>query len=307
MTEPLVSVVIPAYNPGAPLREAVDSIVAQSFSDWDLAVVDDGSDEDLGWVDDVDARVHLLHTEHLGASIARNVGIARTTGRLVAFLDADDRWLPEKLARQIGHFDADDVVLSHTGFDFIDATGDRIGPGYSAPVDYLAMLGGNLGVLQSSAVVRRTALEIVGGFNPMLWVQQDLELFLELARIGATRYVDTVEVGYRQHDANLTVDYWRAAQELLLVLDLHETFARSTKDTAALAAIKRGRRAVKRTYSFQAMDAARLARREGRTSDVLMALHRCARLSPGAAIDNVGLYLRARVRSGKSAGGEAWR
>jgi glycosyltransferase involved in cell wall biosynthesis len=296
MTEPLVSVVVPAYNPGDLLRHAIDSIVEQTFESWELAVVDDGSDEDLGWVEQTDARVRLLRTNHLGASMARNVGIAATTGALVAFLDADDRWLSDKLALQIPHFDSDDVVLSHTAFDFVDATGARTSAGYGAPVDYLAMLGGNFGVLQSSAVVRRTALEALGGFNPLLWVQQDLDLFLKLARIGSCRYLDRVEVEYRQHEANLTVDYWRAAQELLLVLDLHETFARAANDEAALVAIKGGRRATRRTYSFQAIDAARLARMQARKSDALLDLSRSARLSPAAAAESAREFLRARTQ-----------
>ena len=170
------------------------------------------------------ARVSLLRTDHLGASMARNVGIASTEGEYVVFLDADDRWLPSKLARQIELL-ADGAAFAHTVFDLMDETGERIGLGWGARVGYLDMLAGNLGVLQSSAMVRRDSLEAVGMFNPLLWVQQDLDLFLKLAHLGPPAYAETIEVEYRIHGGNLSRDYWRAIQELLLMYDLHEVAA----------------------------------------------------------------------------------
>lgn len=296
MPRPAISTIIPAYNPGPILREAVASVVGQTFEHWDLLVVDDGSAEDLSWVDDVDPRVRLLRTDHLGASIARNVGICATAGDYVAFLDADDRWHPSKLERQLDLL-RDGALFTYTAFDLIDASGDRIGPGYGGEVDYLDMLAGNLGVLQSSATVRRDALEAVGMFNPLLWVQQDLDLFLKLAHLGPSVYADSVEVDYRIHGGNLTRDYWRAIQELLLVYDLHEVAARANNDHAAIDAIAVGRRAVRRTYSYQAIDAARAALHSGRNGDAALALSRSARLSPFVVAQSAKMFIASRRRT----------
>ena len=98
---PTVSIVVPAYNPGRLLTRALDSIVAQSFGDWECVVVDDGSDEALAWVAYRDPRIRLLRQANAGVAAARNRGIEATTGRLVAFCDHDDEWLPAKLERQV--------------------------------------------------------------------------------------------------------------------------------------------------------------------------------------------------------------
>jgi glycosyltransferase involved in cell wall biosynthesis len=292
----MISVVIPAFNPGPLLKDALASVVAQTYQDWDLVVVDDGSTEDLSWVRDVDPRIRLIRTDHLGASIARNVGIGSTDGKYVAFLDADDRWRPGKLALQLNALSRG-ALFSYTAFDLIDEAGNRIGPGYGAEVGYLDMLAGTLGVVQSSATVRRDALEAVGMFNPLLWVQQDLDLFIKLAHLGPSVYTDSVEVEYRIHGSNLTKAYWRAVRELLLVYDLHEVAARTTNDDAAIAAIAIGRRAVRRTYSYQAIDAARVARRGGRNRDAALDLCRSLQLSPYAVAKSAKSFLDARLRA----------
>lgn len=102
---PCVSVVIPAYNPGAGLAAAIDSVRAQTFGDWEIVVVDDCSPEDVGaalGAGTNDPRVRLVrHDTNGGPSAARNTGVAQARGRFVAFLDADDSWYPEKLARQV--------------------------------------------------------------------------------------------------------------------------------------------------------------------------------------------------------------
>jgi hypothetical protein len=132
-------------------------------------------------------------------------------------------------------------------------------------------------------------------FNPLLWVQQDLDLFLKLAHLGPSVYSDSTEVEYRIHGGNLTKAYWRAIQELLLMYDLHEVAARATGNEAAIAAIASGRRAVRRTYSYQAIDAARAARRGGRNREAAIALGRSAQLSPYAVARSAKSFLDARL------------
>lgn len=104
-TVPTVAVVIPAYNPGPYLRPALDSVIGQTFTDWECVVVDDGSTEDLSWVDGIDKRVRLITKRNQGVSIARNVGVAATTAPWVAFLDSDDLWYPKKIEAQLATVD----------------------------------------------------------------------------------------------------------------------------------------------------------------------------------------------------------
>jgi glycosyltransferase involved in cell wall biosynthesis len=290
---PAVSIVVPARNPGPYLRPALDSVVAQTFADWELVVVDDGSTEDLAWVGDVDPRVRWERVAPRGVSIARNVGIMHTTGDLVAFLDADDVWRPEKLARQLAVMEGD-VPYSYTGFDLIDEHGTRLCAGYGRDVDYVDMLAGELGMLQSSVVARRDALLVAGLYDPMVSYQEDLDLFLRLARIGRGVYLDSVEVGYRQHGANTTTAYWDAMWALLGVLRVHETVARRDHDARALAAVRTGRRAVRKTYGYQAIDSARAARRDGRHRDAMVALARASYASPAAISHAARRWIVAR-------------
>ena len=117
---PRVSVVVPAYNPGDLLTRSLGSVLAQSMTDLEVVVVDDGSREPQGWVADLDARVTYVRQDNRGVSVARNVGVATARSEWVAFLDQDDEWLPDKLAMQL------DVVAAGpraafccTGFDWV--------------------------------------------------------------------------------------------------------------------------------------------------------------------------------------------
>jgi len=281
MSSPSVSIIVPARDPGAYLREAIDSVSAQTHDDWELVVVDDGSSEDLSWVPSSDRRVRLLRTTPQGVSSARNLGIAETTGELVAFLDADDRWHPRKLERQVAAMEPG-VPFSYTAFDLVNAAGERTGPGYGGAVGYLDMLRGNLGILQSSVVARREALYRCGLYDPLLTLQEDLDLFLRLARTGDGLYLESVEVDYRQHESNASTAYWEAMHALLDIYRVHEAAARRSGDGAAIAAVHEGRRAVRYTYGWKAIDSARSALHDHRGRDTTVALVRAISASPRA-------------------------
>jgi teichuronic acid biosynthesis glycosyltransferase TuaG len=118
---PLVSVVMPAHNAAASLERAIGSVMAQSFSDFELLVVDDASTdataEVLDRLADSDARVvALVNPERGGAAGARNIAIQRAVGRYLAFLDADDCWAPEKLTRQIEAMQREGALASCTAY-----------------------------------------------------------------------------------------------------------------------------------------------------------------------------------------------
>ena len=204
--KPRVSVVMPAYNAGRYLAEAIESVLAQTGEPYELIVVDDGSTDDTAAVlAGYGERIRRARQEHEGVSVARNRGVEMARGELVAFLDADDRFvLPTKLAEQAARFEADpglDIV--HSGWRMIEADGT---PGpvrepwrWAPALDLRAWLLHHP-VLPSAMMVRRATLERAGGFDPTLSVLEDVDLMLRLALAGAkAAWLEKVTVEYRRH------------------------------------------------------------------------------------------------------------
>jgi len=121
---PLVSVVIPVYNGERFLRESLESVVAQTFQDYEIVCVDDGStDGSCALLKQYGARVRVIQQANAGQSAARNVGVRQATGGFVAFLDQDDRWYPSKLAQQVTVLSAEpDVAMVHCNYDRMDTS-----------------------------------------------------------------------------------------------------------------------------------------------------------------------------------------
>ena len=295
MSQSAVSVVVPTYNPDRTLEEALRSVLEQSFDDWDLLVVDDGSGTDLSWVRSLDPRIRLLESGHRGVSVARNLGISASNGEFVAFLDQDDRWRPKKLENQLREM-AGGAVLSYTAFDLIDIDGNITSPGYGREVGYLDMLAGETGVLQSSTMVRRSALASVGLYDPTFKMQQDFDLALRLSRFGPSSFVRSAEVEYRLHETNASRNYWLASQEHLLLLRLHQIEAEAIGDEEALEAARVGVRRVSSTYAHQAIDAARGSWRHGDRRGAAIALLHSLKLSPRVTARSTASWIGARGR-----------
>ncbi len=114
--KPKVSVIIPTYNRGWVLREAIDSVLAQDYTDYELIVVDDGSTDNTRKILDSYGRdIIVLQQPNQGVSAARNRGIAESRAQLVALLDSDDIWLPQKLTRQVAFFKSNpDALICQT-------------------------------------------------------------------------------------------------------------------------------------------------------------------------------------------------
>ena len=112
---PRVSVLIPTYNCGRFISEAIDSVLAQTFTDFEIIVVDDGSTDDTAQVMTQYPQVKYIQREHCGVSPTRNAAIAAATGEIVVFLDADDMWTPDKLEKQVKYLDENpDCMLVFT-------------------------------------------------------------------------------------------------------------------------------------------------------------------------------------------------
>lgn len=187
--DPLVSVLMPVYNGEQFIREAIESVQAQTVTDWELLVVDDGSsDSSRGIVEQIaaeDVRVRLFATGESGsgAACARNVGLEVARGRYVGFLDCDDAWLPHKLERQLALLEASGAGLAFGAYERVDETGKTLGAvGVPVCVDYASLLKTNyIGCLTAIYDIQ------VFGKVPMvvdLACHEDYPLWLRLLRDG---------------------------------------------------------------------------------------------------------------------------
>jgi len=192
--KPLVSVIIPTCNRGWVLQEAIDSVLAQDFEDFELIVVDDGSTDNTGeMLDSYEQDLIVIRQSNRGVSAARNRGIAEAAGLLIAFLDSDDLWLPRKLSRQVDFFNSNpDAVINQTEEIWI-RNGVRVNPRtrhhkFSGMIFERSLA---LCLVSPSAVMmRRSLLDAVGLFDEDLPACEDYDLWL---RISWRYPVDLIE------------------------------------------------------------------------------------------------------------------
>jgi glycosyltransferase involved in cell wall biosynthesis len=220
---PAVSVVIPAYNAARFLREAIDTAMAQTFTDYEIIVIDDGStDATESIARSFGDKVRYFRQQNRGASAARNEGIRKATGKYIAFLDSDDLWAPEKLAVQVRILDQDEetsLVYSDWALTQDNGPGRRsfleIVPGASGRVfDDLIQRGF---VLTSTVLVRHSCLDEVGAFDEALPVVEDYDLWLRIAHRWKFALIKDRLVTKRNWEGNLSSDTPKAAANKILV------------------------------------------------------------------------------------------
>lgn len=216
MIEYSIDVVIPVFDGENYVIEAIDSVRNQTVQVGQIFVVDDGSSDrtkDLvGAVGELDSRVKLISTEHSGVSAARNVGIQSSSAEFIAFLDADDIWLPDKLEHQMQAFDSGGkrVGFVHSSYFYVDEEGKYLS---SHPVippqkkgDIFKPLLFDSYVLSGSAssvVVRRSVLVRAGCFDRDLYYGEDWDLWLRLALISWVDFTPNAVVGIRVHSESV--------------------------------------------------------------------------------------------------------
>jgi len=183
--QPKVSVIIPTYNRGWVLREAIESVLSQEFSDYELIVVDDGSTDDTPEILEVYGRdIIVLHQSNRGVSAARNRGIAVSRGQLVAFLDSDDLWLPRKLTRQVDFFKANPAALICQTQETWVRNGVRVNPGNRHHKFSGMIFEPSLAlclVSPSAVMIRKTLFDRVGTFDESLPACEDYDLWLRVS------------------------------------------------------------------------------------------------------------------------------
>lgn len=206
---PLVSVVIPTYNSAHYVTAAVDSVLQQSFTDFEVLVIDDGSTDDTRAVlSRYGAPVRYHVQPNGGVSVARNRGIAESTGRYVAFLDADDTWYPQKLERQLDAMTrSPGFGLCYTGFRFVDDSMRPLRDFHPRQFENALegmLFEGNIVSSVCTVLVERALFEDVGGFDPELSQCADWDMWVRVARRTQFLALDELLVTYRQHASNMS-------------------------------------------------------------------------------------------------------
>lgn len=207
-----VSAILPVFNGRRYLREAAESVVAQTLAPCELIVVDDGSTD--GSIDELTALpgapfpVKVLRQPNAGQSAARNLAARHAEGDYLAFLDQDDRWLPRHLEDLAGVLDENPAAgWAYSDFDEIDGGGNLVtlsfmrAHGVRHPKSSITdCIRTDLMVLPSASVLRRAAFEQAGGFDELLVGYEDDDLFVRVFRLGwEHRFVDRSLVRFRIH------------------------------------------------------------------------------------------------------------
>jgi glycosyltransferase involved in cell wall biosynthesis len=182
---PLVSVILPTYNRGWILTEAIDSVLAQEYTDYELIVVDDGSTDNTREILDAYGQdIIVFRQANKGVSTARNRGIAEAGGQLVAFLDSDDLWLPRKLLRQVDFFKFNPTAVINQTEEIWIRNGVRVNPKdrHRKPSGMIFERSLGLCLVSPSAVmIRKTLFDAVGVFDESLPACEDYDLWLRIS------------------------------------------------------------------------------------------------------------------------------
>lgn len=230
---PTISVIIPAFNAQATIKETIASVQAQTFSDFEIILIDDGSTDDtLRIVQQIsDPRLRIFSYSNSGPSVARNNGISQATGNYIAFLDADDLWTPDKLERQLQALKIHpEAGVAYSWIYFLDEIGNNSYADTSTSYEgnvYANLLVRNFLHNGSNPLIRKQAIDIVGLFDPTLNHGEDWEFYIRLASIYPFVLIPEPQVIYRQSIGTATSKIELIEEKMLTVIDCVFTAAPS--------------------------------------------------------------------------------
>jgi glycosyltransferase involved in cell wall biosynthesis len=210
MNHERVSVILPTYNRARYIRSALDSAIGQTHAPCEIIVVDDGSTDETAEVcGGYGQPVTYLHKPNGGVSSARNVGIREAKGDFVAFLDSDDVWMPEKLARQVEFLSDRDFGFALSEIEYVDAddrlTGRSTFRSHLGPDgDLLRALLARPFCIASILIFRRSVIDAIGLFDESLRTAEDIDYLLRAASRFKGGLVDTPLVKYRRTPGSLS-------------------------------------------------------------------------------------------------------
>ena len=209
---PTISVVMSVFNAGANLRDAVESVLAQTFADFEFIIIDDGStDASPQLLRDYaarDARIRVTLRGNKGLTVTLNEGLQQARGEFVARMDCDDVCLPDRFRTQLDYLRADQRLVCAGGhFEMIDEKGrllTRLRPPSDDAAIQKLLLAGHTAICHPSAMMRREAVARVGGYDAYFKTTQDLDLWLRLGEVGRLGNVPEVVLKFRQHGGSVS-------------------------------------------------------------------------------------------------------
>lgn len=208
----MVSVIIPVYNGTNYLREAIDSVLAQTYTHYEILVVDDGS-TDRTWevIQSYGTRVRGIRKENGGVASALNCGIREAEGKYIAWLSHDDLFLPEKLGHQIKFLETfKESKACYTDYHVIDLGGNPLSevttPWYP-PTQVLRVLFGDMYINGSTMLIERVCFDHVGLFSEELKYVQDVEMWMRLSRRFNIGRLPEKQIKQRSHPAQGSVSF----------------------------------------------------------------------------------------------------
>ena len=210
---PLVSVVTPVFNAFPFLREALDSILDQTFRDFEFVIIDDGSTdrsrEILESYAAKDSRIRLVSRPNKGIGPTRNEGWRMARSPLIAIMDADDIAVPTRLEKQLAYMQAHPEIVCVSGMSrLIDEKGRWMPCPLKSPLEHeeleALLLKGCCPIAHSAVMMRRDAVAQVGGYDEDLSMSEDYALWLKLVVVGRRANLDEVLVSYRMHSASVS-------------------------------------------------------------------------------------------------------
>ncbi|MDY6784731.1 MAG: glycosyltransferase [Cyanobacteriota bacterium] len=283
---PLISVIISVYNGENTIRETIESILNQTFRDFELIIINDGStDSTLDIISSIlDSRIQVFSYANAGLNVSRNRGISRANGEYISLIDADDLWTVDKLELQFKALQENpDAAVAYSWTDYIDENGQflRSGPHHSFTGDvFVQLLLADFVGSGSNPLIRKQAFAEVGDFDSSIKGCQDLDMWVRLARRYPFVVVPSVQILYRQYATSWSANSRRQEAGFLRLLE--KALADAPESVKKLKNDMIGNR-----YKSLIIDA--LSKAEGRDRALLAAQYL------GSAIRHDPRLLRSRI------------
>ncbi|CAG9621421.1 glycosyltransferase family 2 protein [Sutcliffiella rhizosphaerae] len=214
---PLVSIVTPVYNAEKHIQSCIDSILSQTYGNWELFLVDDcSSDKSLSLIKQYEEEYHQINViqlkENSGAAVARNTAIEAASGKYIAFLDSDDLWVPTKLEKQVNFMEEQDIAFSFTKYSIIDESGNDLGKVVNIPdnIDYEGYLKNTI----IGCLTVMLNIEKIGKMKmPLIRTRQDFAFWLSILKKGHIAYgIQEPLAKYRYVEGSISSNKFKTAK-----------------------------------------------------------------------------------------------
>ncbi|ACK72959.1 glycosyl transferase family 2 [Gloeothece citriformis PCC 7424] len=246
---PKISVIVPTYNAESTILETVNSVLNQTFKDFELIIIDDGcTDKTLDLIGSIkDSRIKVFSAQNGGLPVARNRGIRNAVGDYISFIDADDLWTPNKLEKQLKTLEENPSSgVAYSWTTFIDKNSQILYPGDKYLFEgnvYPKLLTKNIIGSGSNILVKRKYLELVGEFDPSLKSCEDWEYNIRLAKHCCFKVVPEYQILYRKYSQSMS--YKVDTMEKAHLIVINRSFENAPKELQHLK-----KKALANAYKF---------------------------------------------------------